>query len=395
LILGPRGIGKSYYINHFLESVDAKIVINLLESDAYSRFLKDPGMLAKIVAYQLESENRLMVFIDEVQKVPALLDEVHRLIEIYGRSVVFVLTGSSARKLRRSHANLLAGRAVYIPFFPFNSLEIDLVKNFERVMQYGSLPKPFLEDDVDLIENYLRTYAHMYLKEEIQQESLTRNIGQFSRFMEFAAFENGNPINYSKIARQLGVSLKTVQGHYQILEDTLIVTKIPAWTFSIRKQMIQMPKYYFFDNGILNSLTGELKTELKESSYRFGRLFENMVVNEIIRCNELMELNYNIYHYRTNHGSEIDLVLQQSLKSPPIAVEIKSTANPETVNLKPLLSFKDEFPDAECYVLCRVPFPFKDGEVAFLPFRDGIGESLNREFGEFGRVKPLIYTNLH
>ena len=372
LVLGPRGTGKSYYINYLLESKSEKIVIDLLDTELYSRFLKNPGQLSKIVRYKLESHKNVIVFIDEVQKVPALLDEVHRLIETIGDRVVFILTGSSARKLRKSHANLLAGRAIYIPFFPFSLMEIDLVKGIDKAMQYGTLPKAFLDNDVFLIENYLRTYTHIYLKEEIQQESLTRNIDVFSRFLEFAAFENGHPINYSKIAKQLGVSLKTVQGHYQILEDTLIVTKIPAWTFSIRKQMIQMPKYYFFDNGVLNSLTGELKTELKESSYRFGRLFENLVVNEIIRYNELMDLDYNLYHYRTNHGSEIDLILQKNIKYPPIAVEIKSTATPGGVDVKQLNKFKDEFPDSECYVLCRVPYPYEENGVTFLPFVDGI-----------------------
>lgn len=376
LILGPRGTGKSYYINYLLESRSEKIVIDLLDTELYSRFLKNPGQLSKIIRYKLESHKNAVVFIDEVQKVPALLDEVHRLIETIGSKIVFILTGSSARKLRKSHANLLAGRAIYIPFFPFNMLEIDLVEKFDKAMQYGTLPKVFLEKDLFIVENYLRTYTHIYLKEEIQQESLTRSIDLFSRFLEFAAFENGNPINYSKIAKQLGVSLKTVQGHYQILEDTLLLTKIPAWTFSIRKQMIQMPKYYFFDNGILNSLTGELKTELKESSYRFGRLFENLVVNEIIRYNELMDLDYNLYHYRTNHGSEIDLILQKNIKYPPIAIEIKSTLNPETVNLKPLKSFKDEFPEAKCYVLCRVAYPYRENGVTFLPFVDGVEKIL-------------------
>ena len=378
LILGPRGSGKSYYINHLLKPTADKIVFDLLESETYGQLLKNPGFLSKSVGYRLESTENLVVFVDEVQKVLALLDEVHHLIEKFGKRVVFILTGSSARKLRKSHANLLAGRAVYIPFFPFNMMDIDLSNNLERVLQYGALPKAFLEDDLFLVENYLRTYTHIYLKEEVQQESLTRNIDIFSRFLEFAAFENGNPINYSKIAKQLGVSLKTVQGHYQILEDTLLITKIPAWTFSIRKQLIQMPKYYFFDNGVLNSLTGELKTELKESSYRYGNLFENLVVNEMIRYNDLMQLDYKFYHYRTNHGSEIDLILQKSIKSPPIAVEIKSTSFPENINLKPLKNFKNEYSEAQCYVLCRTAFPYRQSGVVFLPFPDGVADIFNR-----------------
>jgi len=380
LILGPRGTGKSYYVNNLLRSYNDKIIIDLLETTAYEDFLKDPGLLSKIVTYKLETSTQLVVFIDEIQRVPALLNEVHRLIEDSEKDIIFILTGSSARKLRKSHANLLAGRAVFVPFFPFSMMEVDLLKSFEKAMQYGTLPKAFLETDTYLLQQYLRTYTHIYLKEEIEQEALTRNIDIFARFLEFAAFDNGNPVNYTKIARQLGVSPKTVQGHFQILEDTLIVTKIPAWTFSIRKQMIQMPKYYFFDNGVLNSLTGELKTELKQASYRYGRLFENLVINEIIRYNIIMEFDYNLYHYRTNNGAEIDLILQKNINSNTIAVEIKSATNPTTADAKALISFKKEYPDAECYVLCRASYPYKDKDITFLPFADGIKEifTLNR-----------------
>jgi uncharacterized protein len=152
----------------------------------------------------------------------------------------------------------------------------------------------------------------------------------------------------------------------------LIAVKIPAWTFSIRKQLLKMPKYYFFDNGVLNSLTGELKTELKESSYRFGRLFENFVVNEIIRYNSLMGFDYNLYHYRTNHGTEIDLILQKNIKSPPIAIEIKSATNPKWTDVKQLAHFHEEFPNSKRIVLCRTLNPYRENEIDFLPFNKGI-----------------------
>ncbi|ETR68866.1 MAG: AAA+ superfamily ATPase [Candidatus Magnetoglobus multicellularis str. Araruama] len=162
-----------------------------------------------------------------------------------------------------------------------------------------------------MIIEYLKTYAHLYLKEEVLQESIVRNIEGFGRFLEFAAFINGSPVNYTKLARQVGLSNRTIKGYFQILEDTLLVHKIPAWTYSVKKQIQKSAKFYFFDNGLLNALKGELKTDLKEASFRFGHLFENMIINEIIKYNILNNYDYKIYHYRTNHNLEIDLIVQK------------------------------------------------------------------------------------
>jgi predicted AAA+ superfamily ATPase len=373
LVLGPRGSGKTYFVNHLLESFNNKLKIDLLDGALYRRYLNKPEQLSKDIEYQLNNDV-LYVFIDEVQTIPQLLNEVHRLIERYKGRCVFILTGSSARRLKRNETNLLAGRALFFPFYPFNSSEIDIEKHFSKILQFGTLPEVFLENDIELIKKYLLTYCYVYLKEEILQESVVRNIEGFSRFLELSAIENGMPVNFSKIAKQVGLSTNTVKGHYQIIEDSFLVTRIPAWTYSIKKQLQQSAKYYFFDNGIVNALTGELSTELRESTFRYGRLFENFVINEIIRYNTINELNYRLYHYRTNHGAEIDLILQKNIRSEPVAVEVKSGSNPGISDVKQFRSLRDDYPNAKCVVLCSTPFPYKDNGILFLPYKNGIKE---------------------
>ena len=378
LILGARGTGKSYYINYLLNDYTEVLKIDLLDNYLYRRYLHLPEQLTKDVEFKINKDYILYIFIDEIQKLPLLLNEVHRCIENFKNRVVFILTGSSARKLKNNNSNLLAGRALFIQFFPLNIFEINAEKNLSKILQYGTLPEAFLENDEYMIKEYLSSYTFIYLKEEILQESVVRNIDVFSRFLEIAAFENGMPVNFSKIAKQVGSSINTVRTHYQILEDTLIAMKIPAWTFSVRKQLQQAAKYYFFDNGIINSLTGELSTELRESSFRYGRLFENYVINEIVRYNAINRCNCKLYHYRTNHGIEIDLIIQRNIKSTPIAVEVKSGKNPVYNDVKQFASFKDDYPDANCIVLCNTPFAYRDNGVSFYPFQKGIKDIFNK-----------------
>lgn len=374
LVLGPRGAGKSYYVNSLMAKTENKLVYDLLGSEEYQKYLQEPSRIRHEIEYILNAKSSpgITVFIDEVQKIPALLDEAQKMIDAHQNRCVFILTGSSARKLKRGKANLLAGRALFVPFFPLNHQEIDFAINLHKILQFGTLPKAFVQNDEEVVENYLKTYAYSYLKEEILEESLARNIDGFSRFLEIAAFENGNPINHSKIAGQVGVSDKTVAAQFQILEDTLIAKRIPAWTYSPRKQMTRAAKYYFFDNGILNSLTGELSTELKQGSYRFGKLFENLVVNEIMKFNTLSGKNLNLYCYRTSGGQEIDLLLQRNVHTPPIAVEIKSSTTPTVRDVKPLERFSEDYPNSKRFVICRTQHPFEEEGIEFLPFPEGI-----------------------
>ena len=218
------------------------------------------------------------------------------------------------------------------------------------------------------IEQYLKTYTNIYLKEEIQQEALTRNIEGFHRFLELAAFSNASTVNFQKLAKKIGIADKTVKEYYQILEDTLIAHRIPAFTNSLKKQLQKSPKYYFFDNGVLNTLRGEIKTDLLESSFRYGQLFENMMINEIIKYNILFEHDYKIYHYRTNHGLEIDCILQKNIKSEPMAIEIKSSRNPDAEDVKNLHAISEDYPNAKKIVICRASEAYEEQGIMFLPF---------------------------
>lgn len=373
-MLGPRGAGKTFFINNYLKEKASSFQVDLLNNDLRKKYLHDPGQIRKEIDYLFEKRKKLHVFIDEIQKVPELLDEIHAMIEKYQQNCIFILTGSSARKIKKTHTNMLAGRALFVHFYPFTSQEIDFNIHLEKILQFGTLPKAFLEEDTGIISRYLSTYTDTYLRQEILDEALSRRIDEFSRFLELAAFENGKPVNYSKLAKQINISDKTVSSHFQILEDSLIATRIPAWTFSARKQLQKSAKYFFFDNGLLNSLTGELHTELRPGSYRYGRLFENLIVNEIIRINNMHNYNYKLYHYRTNHGEEIDLILQKTIKTNPVAVEIKSAAIPAAHEVKALSAFKTEFPQSRCYVLCRTDTAYKDNGITFLPFAGGVKE---------------------
>ena len=241
-------------------------------------------------------------------------------------------------------------------------------------MQFGLLPEVYTEDDLEMKIRFLKSYTGTYLKEEIMQEAIVKNIDGFNTFLEIAASVNGSPVNYSKMSRQVNISDQSIKGHYQILEDTLWAYKISAWTYSKKKQLQKAPKYHFFDNGVLNALRGELKVELKESSYRYGELFENLVVGEIIKYNILKEFDYNIFHFRTLQGEEIDLVIQAGVNSPPIAVEIKSAISPDVKEIKSLIKFKNDYPRSKCIVLCRTDTSYIRSGIEFYPFLEGIKE---------------------
>jgi predicted AAA+ superfamily ATPase len=373
LVLGPRGSGKTSYLGELVRGLPGELLsIDLLRKSSFDRYLRQPEILSQEVESALSTSQQLTVFIDEIQKLPFLLDEIHRLIELHKPNVTFLLTGSSARKLKRENANLLAGRALSVEFFPLGIDEFDFESSEARVLEYGTLPEVFFQDDQILRREFLRTYVGTYLDEEINREADVRNLPAFAQFLELVAVDNGMPVNYRKISRAVGIADVTVKDYYEVLVDTLIAYRIPAWIHSIRGQLTKAPKFYLFDNGIINALTSEFSAELRPSTNRFGKLFENFVVTQIVQQLSKARSDLKLYHYREQGGREIDLVLQKNPYSPPIAIEIKSGTAPTIDTVKQLLDFKQDYPDATCLVICRTQQPYVAHGIQFCSLRDAI-----------------------
>ena len=370
LVLGPRGTGKSFFLRDFLATYSNYFYIDLLNSVELQKYLMAPELLYKEIETNLKINKQLIVCIDEIQKNVSLFNECHRIIEDFQSKVIFILTGSSARKLKKNKANLLAARALLVSFSNLSYNEISFLDNLDSILQYGLLPVSFIEKKSDLKIDYLKTYVATYLKEEIIDEALTRKVENFFRFLELAAQYNGQIFTYSKLAKELHVDDRTLKTHYEILEDTMIINTIPAWTHSEKRRLQSSSKHYFFDNGVLNAFRGDLKLELNERSFRYGQLFENLMINEIIKMNHRHGNDYKLFHYRTDNGHEIDLILQKNIYSAPIAIEIKSSVSPSIEDVATLKLFRDEFSNATLYCVCRCDRPYSQNGVEFVPYID-------------------------
>ena len=369
-LFGARGTGKTHLARELLQKRPPALAIDLLDQKAFLRYLNHPDTLHEEVhaAWERFPGKPLFVLIDEVQKVPALLDVVHSLFNESSTGVQFLLTGSSARKLKRGGANLLAGRAYVAHLHPLTHREVRV--DLSKALQYGTLPGLYLSKAKP--EAWLEAYVGTYLKEEIQQEALVRKLDSFARFLEFASQAHGEPVNFSKMARQGIASVPTIQEYFSILVDTLIAFRLDGWSTSVRRQLLQAPKYYFFDCGVLNALRGELRTELRSSSFRYGKLFETWVILEMIRLNDYAGSGYRFAYWRTNTGLEVDLILYRNALEPPAAIEIKSGDAPAEQDLKALLAFQKENPKAKLYCFCQAPRARLAHGIRILPWQEGV-----------------------
>ena len=314
------------------------------------------------------------VVVDEIQKAPRLLDVIHRKLEEgkrKGYSLQFVITGSSARKLRRGASNLLAGRAFVYHLFPLTAKELGSAFNLQKVLEYGSLPEVWNLEDPNLKTRYLEAYSRTYLKEEVWNEQIIRKLEPFSNFLEVAAQMNGQVLNYTKIARDIGVDTKSVQSYFQILEDTLLGFTLPAYHRSVRKRQLTNPKFYFFDTGVKRALERTLTVPLLPQTYAFGDAFEHFVFLEMKRYNEYAKLDYRFSYLKTHDGAETDLLIERPGK--PIAlVEIKSTQRIHPSMVKHLEMFSKEFAKSTAYVLSLDPKSQRFGPVQALPWQEGL-----------------------
>jgi uncharacterized protein len=371
-LFGARGTGKSFLADEFSKTRQAPILIDLLDQKSFRRYLNSPRALREEVegALPKRRSHPLFVLIDEVQKIPFLLDEVHSIFNKHAGKVQFLLTESSARKLKRGGANLLAGRAYVSHLHPFTHREVSLTIN--QALQWGTLPGVYLSDSNQ--EEWLDAYVGTYLKEEIQQEALVRQLDRFSRFLELAAQTHAEPVNFSKMARQGIASVPTLQDYFSILVDTLIAFRLDGWSRSVRRQLLQAPKFYFFDCGVLNALRGELRTDLRPSSFRYGRLFETWVLLEMIRLNDYSKSDFKFAYWRASSGLEVDVILYRNLTEPPIAIEIKSGESPNVEDLKSLSVFQSEHPKARLFCFCQAPRERRTEGIRIMPWQEGLAE---------------------
>lgn len=365
-LFGPRGCGKTTLLKKIFGSQNI-LWIDLLseqDDDIYSRH---PSELSN----QLSLRTYDFVVIDEVQKIPKLLDIVHLEIE-KKRKTVFIMTGSSARKLKRGSANLLGGRAFTFFLFPFTHQELGDTFQLSEVLQYGSLPLVCELTDEDSKNTFLRGYARTYLKEEVLVEQLVRNIEPFKIFLEIASQTNGQIVNFSKIARDVGVDDKTIKSYFSILEDTLIGFFLPAFHRSIRKQQHELPKFYLFDTGVKRALDRTLKVPLLEQTYAYGRAFEHFVILECFRLNEYYQADYKFSYFRAKSGLEVDLIIERP-GNKDILVKIKSYHETDEQDARKIERLaKDWGRKVDAQIWSRDPRPKKNGGVTCLPWQEGM-----------------------
>ena len=366
-LFGPRQTGKSTLLSAAFKP-DSSITYNLLHGDTYSRLAARPELLRHEIESAVATGGPFRIIIDEIQRIPSLLDEVHALIEIH-KSLRFALCGSSTRKLKRMHANMLGGRARTLHLYPFTSIELADDFDLDRVLQFGALPGVyFAGDDTDRSE-ILRSYVDTYLREEIEIEAQVRNLGAFMRFLPMAASENGAQVNILNVARETSITKESARGYYRILEDTLVGFFLMPFARSIRKKIARHPKFYFFDCGVVRALTKKLTVPNIEESEEYGRIFEHFLICEITRLNDYLRLDLDISFFRTQTGTEVDCILIHP-DGTVWAIEIKSTRSPALAHCRGLRSFSECFPDAVCMLACRVPRPLRLGPFEAVPWQE-------------------------
>jgi predicted AAA+ superfamily ATPase len=299
-----------------------------------------------------DSPSQQWIIVDEVQRVPQLLNEVHRALEsteAHGK-ICFALTGSSARKLKRGAANLLGGRALVNNLFPLTAAELGNDFDLQSTLNWGSLPYVATERDEMTRRELLDSYYATYLREEIKEEQIVRQLDPFTRFLEVAAQTSGQVVNYAAIARDCQVGEKAVARYYQILEDTLLGVMIPSFDRSIRRQQSKSPRFYLFDLGVQRALSGTLNVPITPQSYGYGRAFEQFLVLEIYRLNSYFRKRFKLSYLRTKDDAEIDLVVERPGEG-YILLEIKSTQNANSQHGKYLRTFTRELPKSEGWIV--------------------------------------------
>ncbi len=365
-LFGPRNTGKSTIINYYYHANDS-IVFDLLDPLLEDRFSRDPSELTRIV--KALPEEIKYVIIDEVQKIPKLLDIIHHLIESTNK--YYIMTGSSARKLKHGGANLLAGRAFVYYLHPFSFLEIEDKFNLEGALNWGLLPKIFELQTFENKKRFLDAYSHTYIKEEIWAEQFVKNLDPFRKFLEVAAQMNGKIINFHKIALDVGVDDKTIKKYYSILEDTLIGFFLEAFQHSVRKRLSSKPKFYFFDVGIARSLARMLTIPVIPKTTLYGDVFEHLIILECMKLASYCNNDYRFSYLMTKDDVEIDLVVERPGK-PLLLIEIKSNDNVSKESISSFIKLTKDFEECEAICLSNDRFAKIIDSVKVYPWQEGI-----------------------
>lgn len=350
-LFGPRGTGKSTWVRAtFPESV----YLDLLEAELYLPLAANPQRLSGHIPRGF----RGWVIIDEVQKIPELLNEVHRLIE--RERLTFILTGSSARKLRHKGVNLLAGRALTRFFHPLTVAELGADFNLEHSLRFGQLPCAYTDDDPAA---YLQSYAKTYLQEEIQQEGLTRNLGAFSRFLEAASFSQGAVLNCSAVARDCAIERKVVEQYVVILEDLLWGYRLPVFAKRAKRRLVHHPKFYLFDVGVYRTLRPKGPLDAPEEIE--GHALETLVFQELLALIDYLRLDAKLGYWRTPAGLEVDFVVDGPHRL--LAFEVKRVGRVRPELFRGLRAFLSEYPHAKPYLVYCGDRRMREGPIDILP----------------------------
>lgn len=352
-LFGPRGTGKSSWVQ---QAHPKATYLDLLDDGIYRRLLARPESLSDFFPKEVST-----VILDEVQKIPAILDEVHRLIE--KRKIRFVLTGSNARKLKKQGVNLLAGRALTYSLFPLTAQELGDDFDLKQALRYGMLPMAVTSENPG---KYLESYIKTYLKEEVEQEGLTRKIGSFARFLETASFSQASLLSHSQIAADSQVSRKVVEDYFSILRSLMLSYELPIFTRRAKRELMTKRKFYFFDTGLYQTLRP--RGPLDKDSEVNGPAFETLCLQELMALNQYLDRGYEFFHWRTRLHQEVDLVLYGEKGF--LAFEFKSGSRLRETDFAGLKLFGEDYPQAKRFMVYAGTETGITHGIHILPARD-------------------------
>lgn len=362
-LLGPRQTGKSTFLR---ATYPDAFYVNLLKNSEFQLYLKQPEKLQEAIRYFIANSESRLIIIDEVQKLPALLDEVHNLIES-DKSLRFILTGSSARKLKRGGANLLGGRAsrFYFHTLCYPELGPNAILKWHQRMLVGALPS--IVDSVAPMED-LRDYVGLYLREEVAAEGLTRSIEDFARFLDVAAMCNAEQVNYTAIGSDVQLSPSTVRSYFEILEDTLVANVLPAFMATKKRKAVSTGKFYFFDCGVVNALMG--RRDVASGTPEYGKLLEQALFNEIRAYLDYNKIDKRLEYWRSTSQFEVDFLVYEDISN-IVAIEVKAAANPSKRDYNGLYALEEEFRLKRKIVVCGAEIARKtEDDIEILPLEE-------------------------